>query len=443
MQKRVAFLTLGCKVNQYETDAMQELLEAANYVTVDFKEAADVYIINTCSVTNMADRKSRQMIHRARKKNPNAVIVAAGCYVQAQEQALTEEGAADILVGNNKKKDIVSILDTYFEEKIKKTEVIDLSHEQEYEALFVTNVSGHTRAYLKIQDGCNQFCSYCIIPYTRGRIRSRKPEDVIKEVKSLAENGFKEIVLTGIHLSSYGKDSGDSSLLEIIGEIHEINGIERIRLGSLEPRIITEDFVKSLVQYKKVCPHFHLSLQSGCDQTLVRMNRKYNTKEYEEALAVLRKYYEHPALTTDVIVGFVGESEEEFAATVEYLERINLYEMHIFKYSVRKGTRAEKMKGHVAETIKTERSNVLLNMAKRHKREYESWFIGKEEEVLIEEIVVHDEKEYYQGYTKNYIKVLIPLDDCSKKMNANQIVLAKIEKILEEGLMLAKVSIEF
>lgn len=443
MEKRVAFLTLGCKVNQYETDAMQELLEAAGCTTVDFKDEADIYLINTCSVTNMADRKSRQMIHRAKKKNPDAVIVAAGCYVQAQEEAILEEGVADILIGNNKKKDIVSIIENFYENEDQTSDVIDLTHEQDYESLFVTNVSGHTRAYMKIQDGCNQFCSYCIIPYTRGRIRSRKPEEVLREVRDLAANGFKEIVLTGIHLSSYGKDLGDSSLLDIIGQIHEVDGLERIRLGSLEPRIITEEFASSLVKLPKVCPHFHLSLQSGCDATLDRMNRKYTTAEYEEALNILRKYYDHPALTTDVIVGFVGETEEEFASTVEYLERINLYEMHIFKYSVRKGTKAERMKPHVQEQKKTERSNVLLEMAKRHKEDYESWYIGREEEVLVEEIVVRDGKEYYQGYTKNYVKVLISVEECQKKLESNELVLVKIMQLLDESLMLGKVSIEF
>ncbi|MDO4976450.1 MAG: tRNA (N(6)-L-threonylcarbamoyladenosine(37)-C(2))-methylthiotransferase MtaB [Eubacteriales bacterium] len=444
MKKRVAFLTLGCKVNQYETDAMTELFEAAGYTTVDFKEEADVYVINTCSVTNMADRKSRQMIHRARKLNPDAVIVAAGCYVQAKGEALKEEGFADILIGNNKKKDIVSILEKYLEDNIKIQDIIDLSKEQDYEPLFVTNVSGHTRAYLKIQDGCNQFCSYCIIPYTRGRIRSRKPEDIITEVRQLAENGFKEIVLTGIHLSSYGKDLGDTtSLLSIIGEIHGVEGIERIRLGSLEPRIITDEFVKTLVSYEKVCPHFHLSLQSGCDETLARMNRKYNTKEYEEALTILRKYYEHPALTTDVIAGFVGETEEEFTKTVEYLEKINLYEMHIFKFSVRKGTRAERMQGHVQEQVKTQRSNVLLEMAARHKKEYESYYLGKVEDVLLEEKVEIEGKTYFQGYTKHYVKVLIPLNDEGIHLEQNQIIAARIQDFLGESMLLGKVSIEF
>ncbi len=443
MNKKAAFLTLGCKVNTYETDAMKELLEADGYSIVDFKDEADIYIINTCSVTNMADRKSRQMIHRAKKKNPDAVIVAAGCYVQAQEDALLEEGMADVLVGNNKKKDIANVLRQYFENDQKVQEVVDLTREEEYEPLFVTNVSGHTRAYLKIQDGCNQFCSYCIIPYTRGRIRSRKPEEVMAEVRKLAENGFKEIVLTGIHLSSYGKDIETSSLLDIIEQIHEVEGIERIRLGSLEPRIVTDEFTKRLAKLEKVCPHFHLSLQSGCDETLARMNRKYNTAEYEEATGILRKYYKDPALTTDVIVGFAGETEEEFAKTVEYLEKINLYEMHIFKFSVRKGTRAERMEGQVAEQIKTQRSNVLLEMAKRHKKDYEALYVGRTESVLLEEEVEFEGKKYFQGYTKHYIKVLIPVEDGKELLGQNEIIKAEICDFLGESVMLGKVAIDF
>ncbi len=443
MSTKAAFLTLGCKVNQYETDAMKEILESEGYEIVDFKDQADIYIINTCSVTNMADRKSRQMISRARKKNPDAVIVAAGCYVQAQEETLLETGMADILVGNNKKKDIAKIIEDYYRKKERIHEVIDLSRQPEYEPLFVTNVSGHTRAYLKIQDGCNQFCSYCIIPYTRGRIRSRRPEDILTEVRNLAERGFKEIVFTGIHLSSYGKDLGDTDLLSIIGQVNQVEGIERIRLSSLEPRIITEDFVRRLTRYEKVCPHFHLSLQSGCDETLRRMNRRYSTEEYEQALGILRKYYDRPALTTDVIVGFVGETEEEFSSTVDYLERINLYEMHIFKYSVRKGTRAETMKGHVPEEVKTRRSNVLLEMSARHRKAYEDSYLGCREEVLLEEQVVHEGESYYQGYTRHYIKVLVPCRDCPVELKSNRVLPVILQEKLGDNLILGKVSIEF
>lgn len=441
--RKVAFLTLGCKVNQYETDAMRELLEADGYEIVDFKESADVYIINTCSVTNMADRKSRQMIHRAKKMNPNAIIAAAGCYVQAAEDDLKKNQIADILIGNNKKKDIVQILDKYFEKRENISEVVDIAHTKEYESLTIHKVSEHTRAYIKIQDGCNQFCSYCIIPYTRGRIRSKAPEEIVREIRDLAKDGFKEIVLTGIHLSSYGKDLGDITLIDIIRQIQDIDGIRRIRLGSLEPRIITEEFVRELKQCDKVCPHFHLSLQSGCDETLRRMNRKYTTEEYEKALCILRKYYDHPALTTDVIVGFVGETEEEFAQTREYLERINLYEMHVFKYSVRKGTRAEKMKGHLPEDVKTQRSAILLEMTQRHKKDFEQWYIGKKQKVLLEEIIEVNGEKYMQGHTERYVKIAVKFDENQEILRQNNIIVVEIEGFLDENLLYGKVSIEF
>ena len=441
--RKAAFLTLGCKVNQYETDAMKELLEADGYEIVDFKEPADVYIINTCSVTNMADRKSRQMIHRAKKNNPDAVIAAAGCYVQASEQDLIDNQIADVLIGNNKKKEIAQILDRYFENRKNISEVVDIAQTKDYESLTIHKVSEHTRAYIKIQDGCNQFCSYCIIPYTRGRIRSKDPKEVIQEIQNLAEDGFQEVVLTGIHLSSYGKDLGNITLLDIIKKIQKIDGIQRIRLGSLEPRIITEEFVRELKECDKVCPHFHLSLQSGCDETLRRMNRRYNTEEYEKALMILRKYYEHPALTTDVIVGFVGETEEEFEKTREYLEKINLYEMHIFKYSVRKGTRAEKMEGHLPEDIKNRRSGVLLEMTRRHKKDFEQWYVGKAQKVLLEEIIEIDGTKYIQGNTERYVKVAVKFDNNLEILRQNNIIVVEIEGFLDENLLYGKVSIEF
>lgn len=443
---KAAFLTLGCKVNQYETDAMRELLEAAGYDIVDFKERADVYIINTCSVTNMADRKSRQMIHRARKKNPDAVVVAAGCYVQAAENELKEKGIADVLIGNNKKKDIVRILEEYFQKGEKMAEVLDISCTNEYESLTIHKISEHTRAYIKIQDGCNQFCSYCIIPYTRGRIRSKQPEDVIREIRALAREGYKEVVLTGIHLSSYGMDFPEENrtdLLAVIENVQEIDGIERIRLGSLEPRIITEEFAQGLKKCSKVCPHFHLSLQSGCDETLKRMNRKYTTEEYKKALAILRDTFEHPALTTDVIVGFAGETEEEFEKTRAYLEEINLYEMHIFKFSVRKGTRAERMPGQVPEDVKTKRSAVLLAMTERHKKDFEQWYIGRKEKVLLEEMVEINGTKYMQGHTERYVKVVVNFDENSEILRQNHIVAVKIQGFLDENLLYGKVSIEF
>ncbi len=449
-KRKVAFLTLGCKVNQYETDAMEEILEKKGYEIVGFKEMADVYIINTCSVTNMADRKSRQMIHRAKKNNPDAVIVAAGCYVQAAEKEMAEKSMADILVGNNKKKDIAQILEEYFAVKEEEqsvpviSEVLDINHTKEYENMTIHKVNEHTRAYIKIQDGCNQFCSYCIIPYTRGRIRSKNPEEVIAEVKNLAAQGYKEIVLTGIHLSSYGKDLEDNiTLLDVIKRIQQVEAVKRIRLGSLEPRIITEEFVRELKQCDKVCPHFHLSLQSGCDETLKRMNRKYTTEEYEAALTILRKYYEHPALTTDVIAGFVGETEEEFEKTRAYLEKINLYEMHIFKYSVREGTRAQKMSGHVPEQVKTERSDILLAMARFHKSEFEKWYIGRKEKVLLEEIIEKNGKKYFQGYTAHYVKVAIELPENNTKLKQNEEIIVEIQGFIDENLLYGKVSIEF
>ena len=449
-KRKVAFLTLGCKVNQYETDAMEEILEKKGYEIVGFKETADVYIINTCSVTNMADRKSRQMIHRAKKNNPDAVIVAAGCYVQAAEKEMAEKSMADILVGNNKKKDIAQILEEYFAVKEEEqsvpviSEVLDINQTKEYENMTIHKVNEHTRAYIKIQDGCNQFCSYCIIPYTRGRIRSKNPEEVIAEVKNLAAQGYKEIVLTGIHLSSYGKDLEDNiTLLDVIKSIQQVEAVKRIRLGSLEPRIITEEFVRELKECDKVCPHFHLSLQSGCDETLKRMNRKYTTEEYEAALTILRKYYEHPALTTDVIAGFVGETEEEFEKTRAYLEKINLYEMHIFKYSVREGTRAQRMSGHVPEQVKTERSDILLAMARSHKSEFEKWYIGRKERVLLEEIIEKNGKKYFQGYTAHYVKVAVELTENNTKLKQNEEIVVEIQGFIDENLLYGKVSIEF
>ena len=444
--KRAAIVTLGCKVNQYETDAMYGMLKQAGVIMVDPKEAADIYIVNTCSVTNMAERKSRQMLHRAKKKNPDVVVVAVGCYAQVGKEELSNDSNIDLIIGNNKKKELIHILEEHMGEKEaveESIEVIDIAHDQEYESLHIEQLKEHTRAYIKVQDGCNQFCSYCIIPYTRGRIRSKNPEEVIEEVKNLAAQGYKEIVLTGIHLSSYGKDLGDITLLDVIQRIQQIEDVERIRLGSLEPRIITEQFVKELRACDKVCPHFHLSLQSGCDETLKRMNRKYTTEEYETALNILRTYYEHPALTTDVIAGFVGETEEEFEKTRAYLEKINLYEMHIFKYSVREGTRAQKMSGHVPEQVKTERSDVLLAMAKRHKSEFEKWYVGRKEKVLLEEIIEKNGKKYFQGYTAHYVKVAVELSENDTKLRQNEVIVVDIQGFIDENLLYGKVSIEF
>ena len=404
--RKAALHNLGCKVNAYETEAMQELLEQAGYQIVPFEEQADVYIINTCTVTNVADRKSRQMIHRARKKNPGAVIVAAGCYVQTKDTAGLDADI-DIVIGNNKKKEIAKVLEDYFRERgagAKKIERLDIGHTSEYEDLTVSHTAGHTRVFLKVQDGCNQFCSYCIIPYARGRVRSRSREEVVAEVRRLAERGYKEVVLTGIHLSSYGTDIGDD-LLSLILSVHEVEGICRIRLGSLEPGIITEEFARTLSECPKFCPHFHLSLQSGCDATLKRMNRRYDTAQYEEKCQILRKYFQDPALTTDVIVGFPGETEEEFEASRAFIDRINFYETHIFKYSRREGTRAAVMDGQVPDSVKTKRSALLLELGKKKQWEYEEKLLGTTREVLMEEAVVIGGETWQVGHTKEYVKI--------------------------------------
>jgi len=412
MKKKAALHNLGCKVNAYETEAMQELLEQNGYEIVPFKEGADVYIINTCTVTNVADRKSRQMLHKARKMNPDAVVVATGCYVQARGEDI--DPCVDIVVGNNKKKDLIAILDEYYnaQHKVKK-ELLDINHEKEYEEMQVTHTAEHTRAYIKVQDGCNQFCSYCIIPYARGRVRSRNLEHVLEEVRTLAASGYKEVVLTGIHLSSYGIDTGES-LLELIQKVHEIDGIKRIRLGSLEPRIITEEFASSIAVLPKMCPHFHLSLQSGCNATLKRMNRRYSAEEYMEKCDLLRKYFHNPALTTDVIVGFPQETEEEFARTIEFLKRIHFYEMHVFKYSRRAGTRAADMPGQLTENQKGQRSDVLLKLDQEMSLEYRRSFLGEEKEVLMEEKIVIDGTEYLVGHTREYVKAAIPWEEGKK-----------------------------
>jgi len=405
--RTVAIHNLGCKVNSYEAESMEQLLVASGYTVVPFdgEEPADVYIINTCSVTNIADRKSRQMLHRAKKLNPNAVVVAAGCYVQADEEKVKDDDAVDIVLGNNCKINIVEALDNYYADNSSNAMLVDMGQKQEYERLEIDKVNEHARAYIKIQDGCNQFCSYCIIPYTRGRIRSRSLNDIVAEVKRIVENGYREIVLTGIHLSSYGVDNNGGTLLDVITAINEIAGLERIRLGSLEPRIITEEFVKAISSMPKVCPHFHLSLQSGCDATLKRMNRKYSTEEYYNGCLILRKYYDNPAVTTDVIVGFPGESDEEFEATKAFLIKVHFYEMHIFKYSRRRGTAADKMPDQVPDNIKTKRSDVLLSLSEEMSNEYRRAYIGKRVKVLIEE--KRSDCDCYTGYTDNYMRVNI------------------------------------
>ncbi len=419
--KKVALHNLGCKVNAYETEAMQEMLETAGYEIVPFKEGADIYIINTCTVTNIADRKSRQMLHRARKMNPQALVVAAGCYVQTQE---VPDPCIDVVIGNNKKQDLLSILEEY-----DKDTLIDINNTKEYENLHLSRTGEHTRAYIKVQDGCNQFCSYCIIPYARGRVRSRVKEDVIEEVKRLAQNGYQEVVLTGIHLSSYGIDfeEGEENLLSLIQTVHDVEGIRRIRLGSLEPRIITEEFARTISALPKMCPHFHLSLQSGCDAVLKRMNRRYTSGEYYEKCALLRKYFENPALTTDVIVGFPGETNEEFGESKAFIEKVEFYEAHVFKYSKRQGTKAAVMEEQIPEQIKSKRSDILLALNEEGRQAYEKNFVGKEVEVLVEESVEIGGETMQIGHTREYMKVAVK----TKENLQNHIVKVQIENDLQ------------
>ena len=431
--KKAALHNLGCKVNAYETEAMQHLLEEAGYEIVPFTQKADVYVINTCSVTNMADRKSRQMLHKAKNNNPDSIVVAAGCYVQTSEKEVLNDLSVDIVIGNDRKHDLVRLLDEYSLDSVNDTvdDINDGKHD--FEELFIDQTKEHTRAFIKVQDGCNQFCSYCIIPYARGRVRSRRIENVIAEVERLAANGFKEVVLTGIHLSSYGVDFEEAvGLLELIQAVNAVKGIERIRLGSLEPKIVTEHFASELSKLDKICPHFHLSLQSGCDATLKRMNRKYTTKEYERGCELLRKYFVHPAITTDVIVGFPGETEEEFEQTKAYLEHIHFYEMHIFKYSKRKGTRAAVMPDQIDEQIKAARSEKLIALGHDMSKEFRKFYIGKNEEVLFEEKAVISDKEYFVGYTKEYVKVAKKTDENLE----NQIVSGRISGMLTDEILL-------
>ena len=419
--KKAALHNLGCKVNAYETEAMQEMLEKAGYEIVPFREGADIYIINTCTVTNIADRKSRQMLHRARKMNPDAIVVAAGCYVQAQAEKEEVDPCIDIVLGNNRKKDLIAVLEEYQQKKAGGEcleEVEDISRTREYESLSLTRPGDHTRAYIKVQDGCNQFCTYCIIPYARGRVRSREIDDVIREVRALAENGYREVVLTGIHLSSYGIDfDGERHLLELIRAVHRVDGICRIRLGSLEPGIITEEFAQALAALPKMCPHFHLSLQSGCDATLKRMNRRYTSGEYEEKCRILRKYFDRPALTTP------GETEEEFRQSMEFVDKVDFYETHIFKYSRREGTKAAVMEDQISEQVKAKRSALMISLGERKRQAYEESFIGSEVEVLVEEPDTINGKEVQTGHTKEYIKVALESGEDLR----NQIVKVRID----------------
>ena len=427
--KTVAACTLGCKTNQYETDGMIEILKKMGASVVDFEDAADVYLINTCSVTNMADKKSRQMIHRARKNNPEALVIACGCYVQAEKEKLSQDKDIDIIISNNRKKDIGHVIAEYFNSG-ETACFTDISRENEFEELDVNKPVYHTRAYVKIQDGCNQFCTYCIIPYVRGRIRSRSMDSVIDEISRLAEAGVKEVVLTGIHISSYGRDmDGDTGLADLVENISKIEGIERIRLGSLEPGIITEEFARRIKAVDKLCPHFHLSLQSGCDSVLKRMNRKYTCSEYMEKCELLRKVYKNPAITTDVIVGFPGETEEEFECTRKYLEDINLYEMHIFKYSQRNCTPAATMPNQVDPSVKNSRSDVLLAISEHNKHAYQDLFVGTTVKVLVEELVEKNGEEYMRGHTERYMDVHISTEGITDPQSfKNRIVEVMYEK---------------
>ena len=424
--RKAAFHNLGCKVNAWETEAMEQMLEAAGYEIVPFTEKADVYIVNTCSVTNIADKKSRQMLHRARKNNPAAAVVAAGCYAQSAKEVLQQDDAVDIIIGNDRKKELAAILERWFAESgpgngslenaagRRMEDWIDISGVREFEDMHISRTAEHTRAFLKIQDGCNQFCSYCIIPYARGRVRSRRPEDVVREAEILASEGYRELVLTGIHLSSYGLDfekkeyEGESSLMDLLRKLDRVPGIERLRLGSLEPRIVTDEFAEKLSELRTICPHFHLSLQSGCGKTLRRMNRHYTPEEYRACCERLRRVFDHPAVTTDVIVGFPGETEEEFAISRQFVDSIGFYELHVFRYSRRKGTKADKMPDQVPEAVKALRSDVLISMDREKSAAFRRWYIGRPAEILMEEPVLIGGRKYMAGHTREYVKGAVP-----------------------------------
>ena len=477
--KNVAFHNLGCKVNSYEIDVMQQNLQEKGYNIVPFDSKADIYIVNTCTVTNIADRKSRQMLHRAKQKNPDAIVVAVGCYVQTGREDVEKDPCIDLAIGNNRKKDLPKILEAYLKEResagqetafsdreedktqteggsktLHNTTVIDINSTYEYEEMTLKQTAEHTRAYIKIQDGCNQFCFYCVIPYARGRVRRRMAEDIMAEIEGIVKAGYREIVLTGIHISSYGIDfeedawkqgksvelshigerrdyTGSSKLIDLIEKIHGIEGLERIRLGSLEPRIVTEETAKRLAALPKICPHFHLSLQSGCDETLKRMNRHYSAGQYLQSVEFLRREFDHPAITTDVIVGFPGETEEEFAVTKAFLEKVGFYEMHIFKYSKRAGTRAAEMPNQVPDQVKTVRSNELLSLERIQSHAFRSRYIGEWAEVLLEEEKEIDGKRYWLGHTKDYVKVAVP-DGAS-----NLLVNCEIKDFLKDDILLA------
>ena len=438
MKKKVALHNLGCKVNAYEVEAMQQLLENAGYETVPFEEGADVYVINTCTVTNIADRKSRQMLHKAKKMNPDAIVVATGCYAQADTEKLKEDTAVDLILGNNQKTQIVEALEEYEKEHAKQVQVIEINHTKEYEELSISSTAEHVRAYIKVQDGCNQFCTYCIIPFARGRVRSRKIEEVLSEVETLAAKGYKEVVLTGIHLSSYGVDfpkEERESLLSLIQAVSRVEGISRIRLGSLEPRLSTEEFLEGIVKTGQVCPHFHLSLQSGCNKTLKNMNRRYSAQEYAEKCELIRKFYPAPALTTDVIVGFPQETEEDFEESYEFVKKIHFYETHIFKYSRRHGTKAASMDGQLTEAAKAQRSDRMLELHEIRAREYEEAMIGKKMELLLEEEIEIDGRPWYVGHSREYVRAVISKTDAHR---VNDLVTVKAVAFVRDHILETK-----
>ena len=447
--KKIAIYNLGCKVNSYEAQAMEENLEEKGYEIVDFTEVADAYLVNTCTVTNIASRKSRQILHRAKKANPNGLVIAIGCYVHIMEQEGKVDSVIDIMIGNNKKQELAEILQDVLDQKdangkrlseplsddrelsdaseegtLIRKEIIDINQTKEYEKLNRSKPGGHTRATVKVQDGCNQFCSYCIVPMVRGRARSRPLEEVMEEVARLAENGCKEIVLTGIHLTFYGEDLEQVTLLDLIQEVHKVSGICRIRLGSLEPRIITEEFVETLASLEKFCPHFHLSLQSGCDRILKEMNRHYTTDEYSRKCQLIREHFVHPSITTDIIVGFPGETEEEFLITKSFVEKINFHETHIFKFSKREGTKAARLKGQNSSKVKKRRSEALIQLGAKKKKEFERYYLGKEVEVLVEGKAKVNGEEVWVGHTKEYVKIATN----SERNLQNQLISVKILK---------------
>ena len=436
--RTVAFHTLGCKVNQYDSEAMLELFEQAGYTAVDFSEKADVYVVNTCTVTGTGDKKSLQAVRRAQRLNPAAEVVIAGCLAQRDGEKLLDTGAR-LVLGNAKRGQVVQLLEEAVEKGQRVAAVTDILRVP-YEPLFISRHEGHTRAVLKIQEGCDRYCTYCIIPYVRGGIRSRKPADIAAEAARLAQAGFTELVLTGIHLTSYGRDLGDATLLDAIRACDQ-PGVQRIRLGSLEPRIITEEFAGRLAAIPQLCPHFHLSLQSGCNETLKRMNRHYTAEEYYEKVQILRNYFEHPAITTDVIVGFPGETAEEFAVTKTFLEKVHFFEMHIFKYSRRKGTVADKLPGQLTDAQKTERSGQLLALEKEQSREFRAHYLGQEVEVLIEEQKEIGGKVYWLGHTDTYVKAAFAADSAECMDYSNRLVHGRAVSFLSDEVL--EISLNF